>query len=71
MVAQGAVESHRDGLFGSGGTNWLAGVGLDLVAGQAAALARTDLSLERGTRDAGTVTEDFWRFGISVQVSGF
>lgn len=50
---------------------WSGGVGLDLVAGQGAALARTDLSLERGSRTAANVTEDFWRFGVSVQVSGF
>lgn len=48
---------------------WSGGVGIDLVAGQAAALARADLSLERGSRDAGSVVEDFWRFGVTVRVS--
>ena len=34
-------------------------------------LARIDLGLETGSREAAAVTEDFWRSTVSIRVAGF
>lgn len=50
---------------------WGGGLGLNLLEGNGFILAGLDLSVERGSRDAGFLTEDFTRFSVSVRVSGF
>lgn len=47
------------------------GLGMDLLATQGVILARLDLALERGLRDAGSFEERFWRLATSVRLSGF
>jgi hypothetical protein len=47
------------------------GLGIDLLASETVLLAQLDLSLERGTREVGEVSESFWRLGTSIRVSGF
>ncbi len=49
------------------------GLGMDLLASTTGEviLARLDLALERGTRQAGLFEENFWRLSTSVRVSGF
>ena len=51
-------------------TVFTGGLGLNLVEGEDLSLARLDLGLERGTREAGSLSERFWRFSLSVQVAG-
>lgn len=48
----------------------LGGLGLDLLTQQNQVLARADLSVERGSRTAGSLEERFWRMAISIQISG-
>lgn len=57
----------------SGGTESVlsSGVSLNLFETGGATLARADLALERGNRESGSVSEDFWRFSATVRVSGF
>lgn len=49
------------------------GLGMDLLTSQTGnvLLARLDLALERGLRQAGSFEERFWRLSTSVRVSGF
>lgn len=47
------------------------GVGMNLLQSGEVLLARADFAVERGKRDAGVFTEDFWRFGVTLRVSGF
>ncbi|MDT8342150.1 MAG: hypothetical protein RQ751_11620 [Longimicrobiales bacterium] len=47
------------------------GLGLNLLEGQDVLLARSDFTLERGSRDAGVFEEDFWRLSVTIRVSGF
>ncbi len=48
------------------------GLGLLLLArSDGFPLALVDLAIERGTRSAGTVSEDFWRSTLSLRVAGF
>jgi hypothetical protein len=48
-----------------------AGLGMNLLQAGAITLASLDLALERGSRDAGSIEERFWRFSTSVRISGF
>ena len=52
-------------------TAFTGGLGMDLLTSGEVLLARLDLALERGLREAGTFEERFWRFSTSVRVSGF
>ncbi len=47
--------------------------GLALILSQTngVVLATTDLAIERGRRTGGTITEEFWRGTVSVQLSSF
>jgi outer membrane protein TolC len=62
VVAQGSLESHRDGLFGDGQSSWLAGVALrwDLWSGSnraaAAAARHADTAANAARRDAESQT---------------
>jgi hypothetical protein len=47
------------------------GVGMDLLRSENVTLARLDLALDRGSRDAGALEESFWRLSTSFRVSGF
>jgi hypothetical protein len=47
------------------------GIGMNLLVSGPATLARLDLTLERGRRDAGALEERFWRLVTSLRVSGF
>lgn len=47
------------------------GLGLNLSQTETFVLAGVDLSLERGTREAGSFSEDFWRGTLTVRVSGW
>jgi hypothetical protein len=48
------------------------GAGLMLLAREdGVPLARIDLGLEAGSREASAVTEDFWRSTLSIRVAGF
>lgn len=57
----------------SGGTESVisGGISLNLYEAAGQVLARSDLALERGNRESGSVSEDFWRFSLTVRVSGF
>ncbi|MFO8174684.1 MAG: hypothetical protein R6T96_10410 [Longimicrobiales bacterium] len=48
-----------------------AGLGLNLSQAEAFILAGVDLALERGTREAGSFSEDFYRGTLTVRVSGW
>lgn len=52
-------------------TAFTTGLGIDLLVSEPVVLAKLDLSLERGRREVGDLTESFWRLGTSVRVSGF
>jgi hypothetical protein len=52
-------------------TAFTGGLGMDLLSSGDVVLARLDMTLERGLRDAGSFEERFWRFSTSVRVSGF
>jgi hypothetical protein len=47
------------------------GFGMNLMETEANVIARLDLALEKGSRDSGSVAEDFWRLSVSLRVSGF
>lgn len=47
------------------------GIGLNFTQAQDFILAGVDLALEKGTREAGSFSEDFWRGTLTVRVSGW
>ena len=47
------------------------GLGMNLLESEDVLLARADFAVERGTRDAGSFAEDFWRLTVTMRVSGF
>jgi hypothetical protein len=47
------------------------GLALILNESNGVVLATTDLAIERGRRTGGTITEEFWRGTVSVQLSSF
>jgi len=47
------------------------GLGLNFTQAQDFVLAGVDLALEKGTREAGAFSEDFWRGTLTVRVSGW
>lgn len=47
------------------------GIGVLLARNGAIPLARVDVSVERGSRDGGSVTEDFWRTTLTFRAAGF
>lgn len=72
------IGYHNSGLpFGPTGLEspkdsyWAAGLGMDLLMNGSIVMAAADFSLERGSRDIGTISEGYWRFGVSVRMSGF
>jgi hypothetical protein len=48
-----------------------AGVGLELFRAEDVVLGALDLALERGKRDAGELSERFWRGTLTIRVAGF
>jgi hypothetical protein len=48
-----------------------AGMGIDFVRTEAATLAGMGIALERGSRDAGSLSERFWRASLTLRVAGF
>lgn len=69
---------HNSGLpFGPTGvaspsdSYFAAGLGMDLLTSGPLVVAGADFSLERGTRDIGSISEDYWRFAVSLRMSGF
>ena len=48
-----------------------AGIGLALLQSGDITVASSDFTLERGSRTVGSISEEFWRFALSVRVSGF
>lgn len=50
---------------------FVGGAGMYLVRAGSIPLAAIDLSVEKGSRTAGSFTEDFWRSTVSVRVAGF
>lgn len=48
-----------------------AGLGIDLLSSREVNLARLDFGLERGNRQLGSLTEDFFRLSTTIRVSGF
>lgn len=47
------------------------GLGMNLLESEDLLLARADFGLERGKRDAGSFSEDFWRLSVTLRVTGF
>lgn len=47
------------------------GLGMNLLQSGEVLLARADVVVERGNRDAGVFVEEFWRFGLTLRISGF
>ena len=47
------------------------GFGLQLAGAGDIPLAQIDLGVERGTRSAGSLQEDFWRSTVSLRLAGF
>ena len=47
-----------------------AGFGINLADAQDLPLARLDLSVERGSRDAGALSEEYWRTTVSLRLAG-
>ncbi len=47
------------------------GIGLNLMPPQVGLVGAIDLALERGTRDAGSVSESFWRATVTFRVGSF
>jgi hypothetical protein len=47
------------------------GIGLNLVPSESGYLAVMDFSLERGSRDAGSISESFWRASMTFRVGSF
>lgn len=50
---------------------WSGGVGLELFRAGEEVLGGVDLSLERGRRRGGGVSENFWRSTLTIRVAGF
>jgi hypothetical protein len=63
FTVEGALEP-RESAFS-------AGLGMNLLTSGEVLLARLDLALERGLRQASLFEERFWRLSTSVRVSGF
>ncbi len=49
---------------------WSGGIGLDLFQVGPTVVAASDFTLERGSRTVGSLSEEYWRFALSVRVSG-
>jgi len=47
-----------------------AGLGTNLAITETMPVARVDLGLERGSRDAGALSESFWRTTVSLRLAG-
>jgi len=47
------------------------GIGLNLMPPQVGLVGAIDLALERGTRDAGSLSESFWRATVTFRVGSF
>jgi hypothetical protein len=47
------------------------GVGLNLTQAESFVLAGVDMAVERGSREAGAFSEDFWRATFTFRVSGW
>lgn len=52
-------------------TAFSAGLGLNLVQSQGIDAAKADFAIERGERSASSLSENFWRATITVQLAGF
>ncbi len=48
-----------------------AGLGLELFRAADVVVGGLDLALERGSRDAGSLSESFWRGTLTIRVAGF
>jgi hypothetical protein len=59
------------GVDGDGATEqtFSVGAGLNLVDFQAQPLARMELGVDRGSREGGSLSEDFWRVAFTVRVA--
>ena len=65
---------HRDLPFHSGGApaserTLSGGIGINLADLDEQPLARLELGVERGSREAGSISEDFWRTTVSIRVA--
>jgi hypothetical protein len=47
------------------------GIGLNITQVEQLVLAGVDLAVERGSRDAGTLSESFWRATLTFRVAGW
>jgi len=47
------------------------GIGLNLMPPQSGLVGAVDLALEKGTRDAGSLSESFWRATVTFRVGSF
>jgi hypothetical protein len=47
------------------------GIGLDLIPAQSGLVGGIDLGFERGTREAGSLSESFWRATVTFRVGSF
>jgi hypothetical protein len=47
------------------------GLGINLIPAQVGLLGSIDLALERGSREAGALSESFWRMSLSVRVGSY
>lgn len=50
--------------------SWSGGLGLHLVDSGEVPVARITISMERGSRDAGAMSEDYWRTTVSLRLAG-
>jgi len=50
---------------------WSGGIGLNLLPPQVGFMGAIDVALERGTRDAGSLSESFWRATMTFRVGSF
>ena len=50
---------------------WSGGIGLNLLPPQVGVMGAIDVALERGTRDAGSLSESFWRATMTFRVGSF
>lgn len=50
--------------------SWSGGLGFHLVDSGDVPVARITLSMERGSRDAGALSEDYWRTTVSLRLAG-
>lgn len=67
----GDLPFHNPGEDQGSESAFTSGLGIDLLASETVLLAQLDFSLERGTREVGDLSENFWRLGTSIRVSGF